>query len=108
MSLRLIWFAAAILLVAGSTVPEGIAQERRLPSSASELRLSYAPVVERAAPAVVNVYAAKTVAIRNPLFDDFRRFFGRRNQISCAGLWRSDLRFDRLGKDLDGRRRANH
>jgi Do/DeqQ family serine protease len=34
--------------------------------------------VRRAAPAVVNVYAAKTVAVRNPLFDDpiFRRFFG--------------------------------
>jgi Do/DeqQ family serine protease len=35
--------------------------------------------VHRAAPAVVNVYAAKTVTVRgNPLFDDpiFRRFFG--------------------------------
>ena len=42
------------------------------------MRLSYAPVVQRAAPAVVNVYAAKTVANRNPLFEDpiFRRFFG--------------------------------
>jgi len=44
----------------------------------AELRLSYAPVVQRVAPAVVNVYAAKTVQTRNPLFDDpiFRRFFG--------------------------------
>jgi Do/DeqQ family serine protease len=52
--------------------------ERRVPSSASELRLSYAPVVQHVAPAVVNVYAAKTVTVRNPLFDDpiFRRFFG--------------------------------
>ena len=43
-----------------------------------ELRLSYAPVVQRVAPAVVNVYAAKVVQNRNPLFDDpiFRRFFG--------------------------------
>ena len=43
-----------------------------------ELRLSYAPVVQRVAPAVVNVYAAKVVVNRNPLFDDpiFRRFFG--------------------------------
>ena len=54
------------------------AQERRVPSSTNELRLSYAPVVQHAAPAVVNVYAAKTVSVRNPLFDDpiFRRFFG--------------------------------
>ena len=48
--------------------------------TATELRLSYAPVVQRVAPAVVNVYAAKVVQNRNPLFDDpiFRRFFGGR------------------------------
>jgi len=51
--------------------------ERRVPTQA-ELRLSYAPVVQRVAPAVVNVYAAKVVRNQNPLFDDpiFRRFFG--------------------------------
>jgi Do/DeqQ family serine protease len=44
----------------------------------NELRLSYAPVVQHVAPAVVNVYAAKVVQNRNPLFDDpiFRQFFG--------------------------------
>ena len=44
----------------------------------AELRLSYAPVVQQVAPAVVNVYAAKVVQNRNPLLDDpiFRRFFG--------------------------------
>ena len=49
-----------------------------MPTSAAEVRLSYAQVVQRAAPAVVNVYAAKTVVNRNPLFEDpiFRRFFG--------------------------------
>ena len=49
-----------------------------MPSSAAELRLSYAPIVQRVQPAVVNVYAAKTVQNRNPLLDDpiFRRFFG--------------------------------
>ena len=53
------------------------AQDRRVPTQ-SELRLSYAPVVQRVAPAVVNVYAARMVRNRNPLFDDpiFRRFFG--------------------------------
>ena len=58
--------------------PDARAQERRVPVSPSEVRLSYAPIVQRAAPAVVNVYAAKTVTVRNPLFDDpiFRRFFG--------------------------------
>ena len=67
---------AAGMLVLGlaQTAP---AQERRVPG-ADELRLSYAPVVHRVAPAVVNVYAAKVVQNRNPLLDDpiFRRFFG--------------------------------
>src|SRR5665213_2483460 len=54
------------------------AQDRRVPSSPAELRLSYAPIVQRVHPAVVNVYAAKMVQNHNPLLDDpiFRRFFG--------------------------------
>ncbi|MCA6100943.1 MULTISPECIES: DegQ family serine endoprotease [Bradyrhizobium] len=54
------------------------AQDRRVPSSQAELQLSYAPIVQRVQPAVVNVYAAKTVQNRNPFLDDpiFRRFFG--------------------------------
>ncbi len=65
--------AAVIIALAGAAT----AQERRLPTQ-SELRLSYAPVVQHVAPAVVNVYAAKVVQNRNPLLDDpiFRRFFG--------------------------------
>jgi Do/DeqQ family serine protease len=54
------------------------AQSRTVPSSAHDVRLSYAPIVKRAAPAVVTVSAAKTVENRNPLMEDpfFRRFFG--------------------------------
>ena len=80
--LRLTRLATAVVLVLAAAPLAVSAQERgperRVPSSANELRLSYAPVVQRVAPAVVNVYAAKTVAVRNPLFDDpiFRRFFG--------------------------------
>jgi Do/DeqQ family serine protease len=53
------------------------AQQRVVPTQA-QLQFSYAPVVKRVAPAVVNVYAAKVVQNRNPLFEDpiFRRFFG--------------------------------
>ena len=82
MSLPLRWLAtAALIVIAAAPLGAGAQErtpERRVPSSANELRLSYAPVVRPAAPAVVNVYAAKTVAVRNPLFDDpiFRRFFG--------------------------------
>ena len=66
--------AAALAMFTGAPAT---AQERRVPGP-GELRLSYAPVVQRVAPAVVNVYAAKVVQNRNPLFDDpvFRRFFG--------------------------------
>jgi Do/DeqQ family serine protease len=55
------------------------AQDRRLPQSAAEMKLSFAPVVKRVAPAVVNVYAARVVENRHPLMDDpvFRRFFGQ-------------------------------
>jgi Do/DeqQ family serine protease len=82
MSLPSRWLAtAALIAIAAAPLGAGAQErtpERRVPSSANELRLSYAPVVRRATPAVVNVYAAKTVAVRNPLFDDpiFRRFFG--------------------------------
>src|SRR5580765_4015753 len=65
------------ILFAACLPASAVAQERRVPMQ-SELRLSYAPVVQRVAPAVVNVYAAKVVQNRNPLLDDpiFRRFFG--------------------------------
>lgn len=79
------------VLVALVALPIGLtadaaAQDRRVPASAAELRLSFAQAVRRAAPAVVNVYAAKIERI-NPFFDDplFRRFFGgpgmERNQV---------------------------
>jgi len=55
---------------------------RAVPASAEEVRLSYAPLVKRTAPAVVNIYTRRTVKQRrvSPLFDDpfFRRFFGDR------------------------------
>src|SRR4051794_28916090 len=75
MILRLISAFAISLAVAAPA----LAQDRRVPASTTELRLSYAPVVQKAAPSVVNVYAARTVATqRNPFMDDpfFRRFFG--------------------------------
>src|SRR3982750_187332 len=70
--------AAFIALFTALSAGSASAQDRRAPTRAAELRLSYAPIVQRAQPAVVNVYAAKTVQNRNPLLDDplFRRFFG--------------------------------
>ena len=69
---------AAVIVALSALVPAASAQDRRLPSSVAELQLSFAPVVKRVAPAVVNVYAARVVENRNPFMNDplFRQFFG--------------------------------
>ena len=87
-------FASRLLLAAiafaSATLP-ALAQDRRVPTSPGELKLSFAPVVQRTSPAVVNVYAAKTVQNRNPLLDDplFRRFFGIPGNKSPEQMQRS-------------------
>jgi Do/DeqQ family serine protease len=77
MILRALGALALVIAIAGNG-GQSAAQERRAPAARGEARLSYAPIVQRAAPAVVNVYAAKVMDNRNPLLDDplFRRFFG--------------------------------
>jgi len=67
-----------VLLLSAAFATPALAQERRVPTSPSDIKLSYAPIVQRVQPAVVNVYAAKIVQNHNPFLDDpiFRRFFG--------------------------------
>ena len=69
---------AALVLLAPAA--PGPAAEKQLPQSRAQLELSFAPLVRKAAPAVVNIYTSKTVQARrvSPLFNDpfFRRFFG--------------------------------
>jgi Do/DeqQ family serine protease len=58
---------------------EALAQEARVvPASPQAVKLSLASVAKRAAPSVVNVYAARVIENRNRLLDDpiFRQFFG--------------------------------
>jgi Do/DeqQ family serine protease len=73
---------SVLLVSAAATIgltmlPAG-AQQRQVPTSSAQLQLSYAPVVQRVAPAVVNVYAQHIVANNNPFMADpfFRQFFG--------------------------------
>jgi Do/DeqQ family serine protease len=49
-----------------------------VPRSKGDMEQTFAPIVRKAAPAVVNVYSRKIISDRSPLFDDpvFRRFFG--------------------------------
>jgi Do/DeqQ family serine protease len=99
--------AIAVALVAGLSVPRGLLalqpaspiaqaeaapdglrtgapaaseQGTAAPESRDAIRLSFAPVVKRVAPAVVNVYATSRVEVRSPFEGDpfFERFFGPR------------------------------
>jgi len=68
--------AAAVAMLSAAALP---AVADTIPVSRSEITLSFAPLVKKAAPAVVNIYAKKVV--RRPsggLFSDplLRRFFG--------------------------------
>ncbi len=58
--------------------PSAAVAPRRVVPTPQLTQLSYASIVERAAPAVVNIYTTKVVKQRNPLMEDpfFRRFFG--------------------------------
>jgi Do/DeqQ family serine protease len=77
-SVRAIVLAALSAVSLWGGLSCAVAQDRRVPASPAEVMLSYAPIVQRVQPAVVNVYAAKVVRDHNPLLDDpiFRRFFG--------------------------------
>ena len=76
---RLLSLLTALTLATAMATTAATAQERRAPATHAEVRLSYAPIVKRVAPAVVTISAARVVANSNPLFNDpfFRRFFGQ-------------------------------
>ncbi|MCH8917197.1 MAG: Do family serine endopeptidase [Alphaproteobacteria bacterium] len=82
--------AAGVLVAAGGLDPgarlaaQGAPASpdlRRVPQSREQIVHSFAPVVRKVAPAVINVYALRVERsrARSPLFDDpfFRRFFGQ-------------------------------
>ncbi|WP_119462788.1 DegQ family serine endoprotease [Rhodospirillaceae bacterium SYSU D60014] len=56
------------------------AETKQLPTSATQIELSFAPLVEKVAPAVVNIYTSRRVRTRpfSPFSGDpfFQRFFG--------------------------------
>ena len=63
--------------------------EKRTPENGSNIYLSFAPLVKKAAPAVVNISTKKMIRTRSfsPLFDDpfFRHFFGERSLLGSRG-----------------------
>ena len=69
----LLAFLVAVSPVAAQT------DTKVVPQDGGQVRLSFAPVVKKVRPAVVNVYASRVETVtHNPLFDDpiFKRFFG--------------------------------
>jgi Do/DeqQ family serine protease len=75
---RLPFFLMLTVAAAGLVAPSASAQQRQVPTSSAQLQLSFAPIVQHVAPAVVNVYAQHVVANNNPFLADpfFRQFFG--------------------------------
>ena len=77
MTARFLTYALSAVLGLGLTSPT-IAQQV-VPASREQVTLTFAPVVKKAAPAVVNIYTRKVVQTQRPaLFNDpfFRQFFG--------------------------------
>jgi len=76
---------ACVAVLTAAMVSGSSAQTKVVPTSRDETRLSFAPLVKSAAPAVVNIYTRRVVQARSatPLFNDpfFRRFFGDQFQF---------------------------
>lgn len=83
-------FLAVLLLVLGAA-STAFAAEKEIPSSHQQLVLSYAPLVKKTAPAVVNIYTSRKVQVVSPLMNDpfFRQFFGgnlvQQQQVNSLG-----------------------
>ena len=78
------WRSAAAVAAAGfvlHAIAPALAQRKEPPPSREAAQYSFAPIVKKAAPAVVNVYVrARVATFVSPFADDplFRRFFGER------------------------------
>lgn len=84
LDIRLIFRMAAVVftVVFLNLAPQVAAGQglKWVPATRAEIQMSFAPLVKKSAPAVVNIFTRKVVATRqfSPLFNDpfFRRFFG--------------------------------
>lgn len=78
--LGILYFLGSLSFLWADPLSSSPAPGQSMPQTQAELKFSFAPVVEKAAPAVVNIYAARVVETPrvNPFADDpiFRHFFG--------------------------------
>jgi len=77
--------AAFLILLLASAAPAAFAQEppQRVPTDAASTRLSFAPIVRRVAPAVVNVYSRRIVRQQ---VDPFWGMFGAQGERTEQSL----------------------
>ena len=88
--------ASAQMMKSPDAVPERAAPEKGAPQSKGQVQLSFAPVVKRAAPSVVNVYASHVEPrgqSRSAMDEFMRRFFGENG----GGRGRGGAPGERLG-----------
>ncbi len=82
----------SIALIAGAAFPAQAQSEKVTPPDQASVQLSFAPLVKKVAPAVVNIYTTRTIAPRyiHPFMDDpfFNRFFGNMPGYGGNGLAR--------------------
>ncbi|WP_088635312.1 trypsin-like peptidase domain-containing protein [Phaeobacter sp. 22II1-1F12B] len=74
---------ATLLLVTPALAAPPVMAETRIPQNQAEIALGFAPLVRRAAPAVVNIYARRVVEAQaspfagDPFFEQFFQGFGK-------------------------------
>ena len=74
-----------LVLCLGLAAVPAFADDRTVPANPAQVHLSFAPIVAKVRPSVVNVYASRVETMpRNPFADDpfFRHFFGDQPQPS--------------------------
>ena len=83
-------FRLPVLLLVLALTGQALAAES-VPQSRQQVTLTFAPVVRRAAPAVVNIYTRRVVKTLSPMFADpfFRQFFGEQMGIPRERVERS-------------------
>jgi serine protease Do len=87
MGIRLLQLFAVVFVLVGASA---FAQDRMVPRSEKELSFSFAPIVKKVSPAVVNIYTKRTVQKNvSPFSGDpvFERFFGN----TMSGLTREQV-----------------
>ncbi|HTR85050.1 MAG TPA: Do family serine endopeptidase [Reyranella sp.] len=82
-----------VVAMAAALVLPGLAVAQPLPSSRSDIQFSYAPIVKKVSPAVVNIYTATTLRVQRRLpfpFPGFPQENQRQNSLGSGVLVKAD------------------